>query len=84
MARNDNHLLQSHESKELLGEQADPPQDSLRMSLKNGKKPSMLVEQGIRSGNKERLDSGTKGNTANYPAFIEYKTFGEIVELSYL
>ena len=59
-ARKQNHLTQSQNSKELVGEHGEPINDTLRLSLKNGKKPLALVEQGIRSGTKERVESGSK------------------------
>lgn len=54
-------MMYSSNSKELVGENGEPVPDTLRLSLKSSKKPNVLVEQGIRSGQKERLDSGTKG-----------------------
>lgn len=51
----------SNNSKELMGENGNAVPDTLRLSLKTSKKPIMLVEQNIRSGHKERLDSANQG-----------------------
>lgn len=62
--RKNNHQAQSQNSKELVGEHEDNINEHLRISLKRRNKPLVLVEQGIRSGTKERLDishSGSKG-----------------------
>ncbi len=59
-----NPLAQSQNSKELVGEHEEQYNEPLRISLKKRHKPLVLVEQGIRSGTKERLDishSGSKG-----------------------
>lgn len=53
----------SNNSKEMIGENGTAVPDTLRLSLKSSKKPIMLVEQNIRSGHKERLDSATKGKS---------------------
>ena len=65
--KKNNHLTQSQNSKELVGEHGEPINDTLRLSLKNGKKPLVLVEQGIRSGTKERVESGSKGKISQSP-----------------
>jgi len=60
-SRKNTHFTQSQNSKELVGEHGKPIPDTLRLSLKKGNRPSVLLEQGIRSGTKERIDSGSKG-----------------------
>lgn len=67
--KKNNHLGQSQNSKQLVGEPEDGS-DNLRISLKKRTKPLVLVEQGIRSGTKERLDishSGSKGKPRPIP-----------------
>lgn len=57
-----NYQAQLQNSKELVGEHRDNINDPLRISLKKRKKPLILVEQGIRSGTKERLDISHSGS----------------------
>jgi hypothetical protein len=70
--RKNNHLIQSQNSKELIGEHGESINDTLRLSLKTGKQPLVLVEQGIRSGTKERVESGLKGNKIKNIQLIIY------------
>ena len=59
-ARQENHLLMSHNSKEQLQDGLDSNKDPLRRShYKNTNKPSINMEKGII--NKKRLESGRKG-----------------------
>ena len=46
--------------------------DMVRISLKNNNNPLAFVEQGVRSGTKERLDSGSKGINCFICLFIKF------------
>lgn len=58
-SRKRGHYINVQSSKDLVPETDDP----LRESFKGGTKPLVLVEQGIRSATKERVESGTSGES---------------------
>ena len=56
-----NILEKPRASKEPINGINESSKDIVRISLKNSGSPLTFVEQGVRSGTKERIDSGSKG-----------------------